>query len=72
MGSSLTSVIALCPRAGHINPSLVLVQPRKTYSYIAEILLIGHKESNQMQINVKMSTIVGILTFMSLINFMLS
>ena len=72
MGSSLTSIIALCPRAGHINPSLVLVQPRKTCFYIAEILLMGHKESNQMQINVKMSTIVGILTFMSLINFMLS
>ena len=31
----------------NINPSLVLVQPRKTRSYITERLLIEHKESNQ-------------------------
>ena len=31
----------------NINPSLVLVQPRKTSPYITERLLIGHKESNQ-------------------------
>ena len=30
-----------------INPSLVLVQPRKTRPFIAEILLMGRKESNQ-------------------------
>ena len=30
-----------------INPSLVLVQPRKTRSYINERLLMGRKESNQ-------------------------
>ena len=30
-----------------INPSLVLVQPRKTRPYITERLLMGHKESNQ-------------------------
>ena len=30
-----------------INPSLVLVQPRKTRPYITEILLMGRKESNQ-------------------------
>ena len=30
-----------------INPSLVLVQPRKTRPFITEGLLIGHKESNQ-------------------------
>ena len=30
-----------------INPSLVLIQPRKTHPYIAERLLMGHKESNQ-------------------------
>ena len=31
----------------NINPSLVLVQPRKTRPYIAERLLMGRKESNQ-------------------------
>ena len=31
----------------NINPSLVLVQPRKTSPYITEILLMGRKESNQ-------------------------
>ena len=31
----------------HINPSLVLAQPRKTRPYINERLLIGCKESNQ-------------------------
>ena len=30
-----------------INPSLVLVQPRKTCPFITERLLMGHKESNQ-------------------------
>ena len=46
-GSSLTGVTALCPWARHTNPSLVLVQPRQTRPYITEILLMGHKESNQ-------------------------
>ena len=46
-GSSLTSVTALCLLARHINPSLVLVQPRKTRPYITERLLMGRKESNQ-------------------------
>ena len=31
----------------NINPSLVLVQPRKTRPYITERLLMGRKESNQ-------------------------
>ena len=31
----------------NINPSLVLVQPRKTCPYITERLLMGRKESNQ-------------------------
>ena len=31
----------------NINPSLVLVQPRKTLPYITERLLMGRKESNQ-------------------------
>ena len=30
-----------------MNPSLVLVQPRKTHPFITERLLVGHKESNQ-------------------------
>ena len=30
-----------------INPSLVLVQPRKIRLFITERLLMGHKESNQ-------------------------
>ena len=31
----------------NINPSLVLVQPRKTRLFITERLLMGRKESNQ-------------------------
>ena len=31
----------------HINPSLVLVQPKKTRPYITERLLMGRKESNE-------------------------
>ena len=31
----------------NINPSLVVVQPRKTRPYITERLLMGRKESNQ-------------------------
>ena len=34
----------------NINPSLVLVQPRKTSPFITERLLMGHKESNQTNI----------------------
>ena len=40
-GSSLTGVTALCPCARHINPSLVLVQPRKTRPDVIERLLTG-------------------------------
>ena len=43
----------LSPRARHINPSLVLVQPRKTRPYITERLLMGRKESNQTKTNIK-------------------
>ena len=46
-GAEGSSVTALCLWARHINPSLVLVQPRKTCPYITERLLMGHKESNQ-------------------------
>ena len=31
----------------NINPSLALVQPRKTCPFITEKLLMGHKESNK-------------------------
>ena len=31
----------------NINPSSVLVQPRKTRPFITEKLLMGHKESNK-------------------------
>ena len=31
----------------NINPSLALVQPRKTHPFITKRLLIGRKESNQ-------------------------
>ena len=44
-GSSFTNVIALCPWARHMKPSLVLVQPRKTRPNITERLLMGRKES---------------------------
>ena len=33
----------------NINPSLVLVQPRKTCPFITERLLMGRKESNQIK-----------------------
>ena len=46
-GPSLTGVTGLCPLAKHINPSLVLVQSRKTHPFITERLLMGRKESNQ-------------------------
>ena len=35
----------------NINPSLVLVQPRKTRPFITERLLIGRKELNQTKID---------------------
>ena len=38
-GSSFAGVSALCPCARHINPSLVLVQPRKTRPNITGRLL---------------------------------
>ena len=40
----LHSVVSL---SKNINPSLVLVQPRNTGSFITERLLMGRKESNQ-------------------------
>ena len=35
------------PLSKNINPSLVLVQPKKTCPFITEKLLMGRKESNQ-------------------------
>ena len=37
----------------NINPSLVLVQPRKTRPFITERLLMGRKESNQTNKQIK-------------------
>ena len=37
----------------NINPSLVLVQPRKTRPFITERLLMGRKESNQTNKTIK-------------------
>ena len=37
----------------NINPSLVLVQPRKTRPFITERLLMGRKESNKTKQNKK-------------------
>ena len=43
-----TGITALCPWVRHINPCLLLVQPRKIRPGIAEKLLTqGHKEKNQ-------------------------
>ena len=47
--SSLTGVTALSPWAIHINPSLLLVQPRKTRPDVKKVIdcWLGRKESNQ-------------------------
>ena len=37
-----------------INPSLVLIQPRKTRHFITERLLMGRKESDQTNKKIKM------------------
>ena len=47
----------------NINPSLVLVQPRKTRPFVTERLLMGRKESNQhtnMKNDVKLPTFIEI------------
>ena len=43
----------------NINPSLVLVQPRKTRPSITERLLMGHKESNQTKFTLNQTTFLG-------------
>ena len=46
-GLSLTGVtVCVVSLSKNINPSLVLVQPRKTRPFITERMLMGHKESN--------------------------
>ena len=45
-GSSLTGVAVLCPSARHINPCLVLVQPRKTCPDIPEDVKNQIKQTN--------------------------
>ena len=41
----------------NINPSLVLVQPRKTCFFITERLLMGRKESNQTNKTIRVETV---------------
>ena len=43
VGFSITSSTMLCPQARHINPCLVLVQPRKTHPNISENFLTDVK-----------------------------
>ena len=43
----LRSLVTALSLSKNINPSLVLVQPRKTGPFITERLLMGRKESNQ-------------------------
>ena len=57
------------PWARHINPSLVLVQPRKTHPYLTERLLIWSKESNQTNKTCSMSHKLVDLTLCMLGNF---
>ena len=49
----------------NINPSLVLVQPRKTRPFITERLLMGRKELNQTnkQKNVVSHKVTGLVTY---------
>ena len=59
----------------NINPSLVLVQPRKTHPFITERLLMERKESNQTKTNKTLNKKLLYLLvsfFMSSWNFVLS
>ena len=51
----------------NINPSLVLVQPRKTRPFITERLLMGRKESNQTKQTKRLP--YHIFTFLSVFIF---
>ena len=44
---SVVECLCVVSLSKNINPSLVLVQPRKTRPFITERLLMGRKESNQ-------------------------
>ena len=48
----------------NINPSLVLVQPRKTRAFISERLLMGRKESNQTNKATPRLTRMGLLAWL--------
>ena len=50
----------------NINPSLVLVQPRKTPPYITERLLMGRKESNQTKTKLPIHTYSKVVTLLSI------
>ena len=54
------SVVSL---SKNINPSLVLVQPRKTSHFITERLLMGRKESNQTNKNTIFQSFTIIFNF---------
>ena len=46
----------------NINPSLVLVQPRKTRPFITDRLLMGRKESNQTKQTKQIPKYTNVLT----------
>ena len=48
------------PLSKNINPSLVLIQPRKTRPFITEILLMGRKVPNQRKRKHALLSDVGI------------
>ena len=48
-----------------MNPSLVLVQPRKTHSFITKRLLLGCKESNQTNKTKGLTTVHRILVLVA-------
>ena len=58
-GLSLIGVTVLC-LSNNINPSLVLVQPRKTRPFIIVRLLMGHKESNKTNKNKIVNNFIAI------------
>ena len=57
------------PLTKNINPSLVLVQPRKTRPFITQRLFIGRKESNQTKfirqcfVSIRIKSVISELCF---------
>ena len=49
----------------NINPSLVLVQPRKIRPFITERLLMGRKESNQTNIQKQLAVLCLLSPFLN-------